>query len=213
MKQCKPKEPLVLVVDDDDAVRESLSMLLDSVGISTFGLSNALESFAYLDKHRDEVACLILDIRMPGMSGIELQKKLIEEKLDIPIIFITGHGDVPMAVDAMKLGAIEFLQKPFKDQTLLDCVNKVLTQREKTLEDMKEVQAVQDKISQLTAREKEVMGLILDGKANKVIAFDLGVSQRTIEIHRANVMKKMGVRSVAELARIYYVSGPDIRAT
>jgi FixJ family two-component response regulator len=193
-------ETLVYVVDDDHGVRDSLSLLLRSVGIKSAAYASAK---AFLEAYEsDRVACLVADIRMPGMSGLDLQRELKERDIDLPIIFITGHGDVPMAVNAMKSGALDFLQKPFRDQDLLDRINKAL----KLARDHQATQIEEDEIRRrldsLTPRESEVMGMVVKGCANKVIAMDLGVSQRTVELHRARVMHKMGVRSLAELVRL-----------
>jgi FixJ family two-component response regulator len=192
-----PKKGTVYVVDDDEAVRDSLQWLLEGKDyrVKCF---DAAESFLSRFDPR-EVACLIADIRMDGMSGLELQDRLMERKSPLPIVFITGHGDVPMAVTAMKAGASDFVQKPFRDQDLIDRINRALTldlQRRKTRAGQDEIRA---RLALLTPREREVMERVARGQANKVIAMDLGVSQRTIELHRARVMKKLKMRSVAEL--------------
>ncbi len=190
----------VYVVDDDEAVRDALSVLLGSVGM-------AAEMFAspqaFLDYYTPDTAgCLVLDIRMPGMSGLELQQRLIELGSLLPIIFITGHGDVPMAVEAMQQGAVDFVQKPFRDQELLDRINSALEKNATELSALQEEVSIREKAGALTSRENEVMQAVCLGHANKVIAMDLGVSQRTVEIHRARVMEKMGARSVAHLVRM-----------
>lgn len=192
--------PKIYVVDDDDAVRDSLSALLKSVGL-------AVETFAsphaFLETYTPELAgCLVLDIRMPGMSGLELQQRLNELQSILPIIFITGHGDVPMAVEAMQEGAVDFVQKPFRDQELLDRINKALEKNSSDYDGLMKEHEIRERIEDLTAREIQVMRAVCDGQANKVIALDLGVSQRTVEIHRARVMDKMGARSVAHLVRL-----------
>ncbi len=190
----------VYVVDDDDAVRDALSALLKSVGLNpqTFASPQAfLEVFT-----ADMAGCLVLDIRMPGMSGLELQQRLNEMRSILPIIFITGHGDVPMAVDAMQKGAVDFVQKPFRDQELLDRINNALEKNAEDYEILRAESDIRTRAGELTNREQEVMKAVCDGQANKVIAMDLGVSQRTVEIHRARVMEKMGARSVAELVRM-----------
>jgi FixJ family two-component response regulator len=194
------KQATVYIVDDDEAVRDSLGLLLKSVGIPNKTFENAS---AFLDAGVDPHAgCLVLDIRMPGLSGLELQQKLKETGNTLPIIFITGHGDVPMAVEAMKHGAVEFIQKPFREQDLLDCINRALTDNFAQQSGQAEIQKIREHLATLTPREREVMQMVIDGKANKVIAYDLGLSQRTVEIHRAHVMEKMGVRSLAELVRM-----------
>lgn len=194
------KQATVYIVDDDEAVRDSLSLLLKSVGIPCKTFENAT---AFLNGGVDQHAgCLVLDIRMPGLSGLELQQQLKETGNTLPIIFITGHGDVPMAVEAMKQGAVEFIQKPFREQDLLDCINRALQDNSAQQGDQAEIQRIRERLATLTPREREVMQMVIDGKANKVIAFDLNLSQRTVEIHRAHVMEKMGVRSLAELVRM-----------
>ena len=189
--------PTIFVVDDDAAVRDALKLLLRSVGhaVETFGSAQE-----FLDAYgEDRAGCLVLDIRMPGMSGLELQQKLNEKHSILPIIFITGHGDVPMAVTAMKSGAADFIQKPFRDQDLIDRINKALGRDRERRKGRAEEDEIRGRIALLTPREKEVMQRVVRGQANKVIALDLGVSQRTVELHRARVMKKLRLRSVAEL--------------
>ena len=192
-------EKIVYIVDDDDAVRDSLLELLDSVGIQGVGYSSARE---FLDNYKFNFGgCLVLDIRMPGMSGLELQKQLAESGESLPIIFITGHGDVPMAVEAMKRGAAEFIQKPFRDQDLLDAIQAALESsvREKGVDNQRE--ETLKRIESLTNREKEVLNWVVDGHPNKVIAIELGISQRTVENHRAHVMEKMNVKTTANLIK------------
>jgi two-component system response regulator FixJ len=192
-------KPLAYVVDDDRGVRDSLALLLNSVGIANATFESASQ---FLEAYRsDQISCLIADIRMPGMSGLELQRELRKRKLTIPIIFITGHGDVPMAVEAMKDGAMDFLTKPFSDSDLLDRVRLALKKAEEDFDGQQRTLEVEDRFESLTPREAEVMDLVVKGCANKVIAMDLGVSQRTVELHRARVMQKMGARSLAELVR------------
>jgi len=192
--------PVVFVVDDDEAVRDSLQMLLESVDLRCETYASATE---FLDGHNpDQHSCLVADIRMPGMSGLDLQEELNKRASTIPILFITGHGDVPMAVDAMKSGALDFIQKPFRDQDLLDRIHQALERDQEHREDNQAVADIRDRMARLTAREREVMERVVKGQANKVIALDLGVSQRTVEIHRARVMQKMRARSLAELVRM-----------
>jgi two-component system response regulator FixJ len=189
--------PLVYLVDDDPAVRDSLSLLLRSVGLGSAVFPSAL---AFLEAYDpDRHACLVADIRMPGLSGLELQQRLNERGAKIPIIFITGHGDVPMAVNAMKSGAMDFIQKPFRDQELLDRINTALQQDREQRIRLLEENAIKQRLAALTPRETEVMWRVVRGQANKVIALDLGVSQRTVELHRARVMRKLKMRSLAEL--------------
>ena len=190
----------VFVVDDDDAVRDSLRDLLDSVGlpVETFESARSFLTTYQLGK----AGCLVLDIRMPGMSGLELQDRLNERGSRLPIVFITGHGDVPMAVAAMKRGAVDFIQKPFRDQELLDRINLALEHNQQQ-RDAEEVRHdIVERIANLTPREREVMEMVVQGKANKVIAIDLGLSQRTVEVHRAHVMDKMKTRTLADLVRM-----------
>jgi FixJ family two-component response regulator len=193
----KNDQPLVYLVDDDDAVRDSMGLLLRSVGLDCAVYASALEFLEAYDASRH--ACLVADIRMPGLSGLELQQRLIEQRTSIPIVFITGHGDVPMAVNAMKSGASDFIQKPFRDQDLLDRINKALEQDREQHARRAGQQEIRTRLASLTPRETEVMHRVVRGQANKVIAMDLGVSQRTVELHRARVMHKLKMRSLAEL--------------
>ncbi len=192
--------PTVFVVDDDVAVCTSLRLLLRSVGLPAVTCSSAAEFLAQFDP--DCPGCIVLDIRMPGMSGIELQQVLNERHSVTPIVFITGHGDVPMAVEAMQAGAIDFIQKPFRDQELLDRINRALEGDRALRAELSERDSIRQRIARLTPREREVLDLVTQGKANKVIAADLEVSQRTVEIHRARVMEKMGAGSLAHLVRM-----------
>jgi two-component system, LuxR family, response regulator FixJ len=189
--------PLVYLVDDDDAIRDSLSLLLQSVGLKCAAFASAAD---FLDAYdRDRHSCLVTDIRMPGLSGLELQQRLNEERAYVPVIFITGHGDVPMAVNAMRSGAVDFIQKPFRDQDLLDRIHKALARDSETRRARAQDQVVRERLALLTPREAEVMQRVVKGQANKVIAMDLGVSQRTVELHRARVMHKLKMRSLADL--------------
>lgn len=190
----------IFIVDDDEAVRDSLEMLLSSVGLKTVCFEFAEQFLQTVVP--EQRGCLILDIRMPGMNGLELQEAMLAKGYRIPIIFITGHGDVPMAVRAMKSGAVEFLQKPFKDQDLLICIDKTLMTLAADREEACKAQQHRASFDSLTPREKTVMEMMVAGHANKVIAIDLGISQRTVEIHRSRVMKKMGVRSLAHLVQV-----------
>lgn len=194
------QEATVFIVDDDDAVRESLAFLMKSVGIKAESFPNAQ---AFLDSYNPaRPGCLVLDIRMPGMSGLELQDKLKQMGSILPIIFITGHGDVPMAVKAIKAGAMDFVQKPFRDQELIDRIREVLEEDSHVRAEKLQRNEILRRMDTLTEREREVMEQVVDGKANKVVAIDLNVSQRTVEIHRANVMEKMKARSLAQLVRL-----------
>ena len=191
---------IVYIVDDDEAVRDSISFLLDSVDISYVSFASADE---FLQAQTgDEHGCLVLDIRMPGMSGLELQQKLAELNRTIPIIFITGHGDIPMAVEAMRRGAVDFIRKPFRDQELLDRIGEALRLDEAQQSEVASLAQATARVASLTPREHEVFERVCAGQANKVMAIDMGISERTVEIHRGQVMQKMGVRSLAELVRI-----------
>jgi FixJ family two-component response regulator len=197
-------EPVVHIVDDDEAVLDSLSMLLDSVGIDNTIYSSAQR---FLDAYSEESikilsGCIVLDIRMPLMSGMECQQRLKELECPLPIIFITGHGDVPMAVEAIKKGALEFIQKPFREQELLDCIQRALEINKDAQKHVLHTLDIKTRLQSLTNREQEVMQKVISGQANKVIASDLNLSQRTIEIHRANVMEKMQAHSLAELVTL-----------
>jgi FixJ family two-component response regulator len=193
-------EPQVFVIDDDQAVRDSLGLLLKSMGTRASLFDSAQ---AFLDAWDPAMrGCIVLDIRMPGMSGMELQQRLKSQRCDIPIIFVTGHGDVPMAVEAMHQGAFDFIQKPFRDQELLDRINQALAWDAEHRSEEDQRRGVQERYASLTPREREVMDCVVRGLANKVIAMDLDLSQRTVEIHRARVMEKMNARSLADLVRM-----------
>lgn len=192
--------PTVYIVDDDEAVRESLGLLLESVDQISSSFPSATH---FLDAYHDDMAgCMVLDIRMPGMNGMELQKKLSDMNSILPIIFVTGHGDVPMAVEAIQQGAIDFIQKPYREQDLLDKINKALNLDNQQRAVLKEQLSINERIATLTPREKQVMDMMIEGNANKVIAIDLGISQRTVEIHRSRVMEKMNTHSLAHLVRM-----------
>ena len=195
-----PGLPIVFIVDDDEAVRNSLRLLVKSVGLSATALVSAQEFLASYDPLQP--GCLVLDVRMPGMSGLELQQQLNLRGAVIPVIFITGHGDVPMAVAAMQQGAFDFLQKPFRDQDLMDRIQRALENDRANRAELGERSLIREHHETLTPREREVLALVTSGKANKVMAADLGLSQRTIEIHRARVMEKMGASSLAHLVRM-----------
>jgi FixJ family two-component response regulator len=193
------RKSTVFVVDDEDAIRRSLSLLLDSVGLRSECYSSAA---AFLEAHdAGGGGCLLLDIRMPVLSGLDLQKKLREKCSTLPIIFLTGHADVPLAVRAMQAGAFDFLEKPFHDQELLDRIHAALEHDAGTRRDLRQRQSVVERLGQLTPREREVMKLIVEGKANKIVADELSISERTVEIHRARVMDKMQADSLAHLVR------------
>jgi two-component system, LuxR family, response regulator FixJ len=203
----KEPTPTVFVVDDDEAVRNSLRFLLKSVGLPTQTIASATE---FLQSYQpSQPGCLVLDVRMPAMSGLELQQQLNLRGATIPVIFITGHGDIPMAVEAMQHGAFDFLQKPFRDQDLIDRIQKALAKDAKTRTALKEHERIRRRLETLTPREREVLVLMTKGKPNKVMAGELGVSQRTVEIHRARVMEKSGASSLAQLVRMVM----DVEAT
>jgi FixJ family two-component response regulator len=187
-------------VDDDEAVRSSTKLLLKSVGLPAVTFASAQE---FLDNYDpQQPGCVVLDVRMPLMSGLELQQLLNMRGAIIPVIFITGHGDIPMAVEAMQHGAFDFLQKPFRDQDLLDRVQKALEKDRVNRAQLREKARIRERRDSLTPREREILELMTRGKPNKVMAADLGVSQRTVEIHRARVMEKMGATSLAQLVRM-----------
>ena len=190
----------VFIVDDDDAVRSSLRLLLKSVGLQATAFPSARDYLAAWDP--DQPGCLVLDVRMPGMSGLELQEELNRRGAIVPVIFITGHGDIPMAVEAMQHGAFDFLQKPFRDQDLIDRIQKATERDAANRLQLREKELIRARFESLTPREREVLTLVTSGKANKVMAGDLGVSQRTVEIHRARVMEKMHAASLAQLVRM-----------
>lgn len=194
------KKPTVFAVDDDVAVLESLTLLLRSVGLPARTYGSASE---FLDAY-DPAApgCLVLDVRMPGMSGLELQERLHALGSKLPIIFITAHGDVPMAVKAVKAGAVDFIQKPFRDQELIDKIQRALKVDAHLRMQVADLDEISARLSSLTPREKEVMEGVVAGKVNKVIAHELGLSQRTVEIHRARVMEKMKAKSLAQLVQM-----------
>jgi FixJ family two-component response regulator len=178
-----------------------MQALLDSVNIANEVFANGQE---FLEKiSPDRPGCLILDIRMPGLGGLEMQGELKRRGYSLPIIFVTGHGDVPMAVEAMQNGALDFVQKPFRDQVLLDSINRALDSDRESRDQRVKNAAIDERVALLTNREKEVFDLVVTGKPNKIIAYDLGVSQRTVEIHRARVMEKMQAQSLADLVRMH----------
>ncbi|MBX4862338.1 response regulator transcription factor [Rhizobium sophorae] len=190
----------IIVIDDDPEVREALGSLLRSVGFAV----NLLASVGdFLRSGRPNgPTCLVLDVRLPGQSGLDFQLELSRENIQLPIVFITGHGDIPMSVQAMKGGAVEFLTKPFRDQDLLDAVHVGLARDRVWLENEKALATVRARFDSLTPREREVMALVVTGRLNKQIAGDLGVSEITVKVHRSQVMQKMGTRSLPELARM-----------
>ena len=195
-----PGEATVFVVDDDTSVRVALKRLVESLGFKAKTFDSA-QAFLERGPHNGP-ACLILDVRMPGMSGMELQEQLIHAGLGIPIIFITGHGSIPMSVKAMKSGAVDFIEKPFDDQKLIDAINTALKEDEKFRIEQAQIKDVQCRIDSLTSREHEVFSLVVTGLLNKQIAFDLGMSEKTVKVHRARIMQKMKAESLADLIRM-----------
>ena len=190
----------VFVVDDDPLIRNSLEQLIKSVGLKAYSFTSAQD---FLEKDLpDEPCCLVLDIRMPRLSGLDLQDELEKRSLTIPIIFITGHGTVSMSVRAMKAGAVDFLQKPFEDQELLDAIHNAIEQNRQTRIEQAEIKEIKRRVESLTPREYEVLCLVAAGMLNKQIAYDLQMSENTVKTHRAHIMKKMKVESLADLVRL-----------
>jgi len=193
-------DAMVFVVDDDAPMRESLKNLIRSVGLRVELFSSAQEFLR--SKRLDLPSCLVLDVRLPGLSGLDLQKRTTEAGMEIPIIFITGHGDIPMSVRAMKAGAVEFLTKPFRDQDLLDSIQEALERDRKAREEQAALQELRSRFASLTPREREVMERVVAGLLNKQIGAELGTSETTVKIHRHQVMEKMGAGSLPELVRM-----------
>jgi len=199
-KEGSQSPPIVFVVDDDESMRSGLGNLLRSVGLRAETFATAPD-FLAIELPRGP-CCLILDVRLPGLSGLDFQARLTRDKIDIPIIFITGHGDIPMTVRAMKAGAIEFLTKPFRDQDLLDAVQLALDRHKAQHRDDDTVAALRAKFATLTPREQEVMACVTGGLMNKQVAAAIGVTENTVKVHRGNVTRKMGAGSLAELVRM-----------
>jgi two-component system, LuxR family, response regulator FixJ len=196
----KEEIPTVFIVDDDEAVRNALRFLLKSVGLAATTLPSAKE---FLETYRqDQAGCLVLDVRMPEMSGLELQQQLNLRGAILPVIFISGHGDIPMAVEAIQHGAFDFLQKPFRDQDLIDRIQRALAADKTNRAALKERDRIRLRLELLTPRERDVLTLMMRGRPNKVMAAELGLSQRTVEIHRARVMEKTEASSLAQLVRM-----------
>jgi len=191
---------IVFVVDDDEAVRKSLASLIRSAGLSVETFASAQQFLA--SPRADVLSCLVLDLKLPGLSGLELQKRMSEVNLEIPIVFITGHGDVPTSVRAMKAGAVEFLIKPFRDQDLLDAIQEALQRDESVRRSEAEIAGLRNRYESLTPREQEVMALVVSGLLNKQAAAQLGVSEVTAKVHRGQVMQKMQAESLADLVKM-----------
>lgn len=198
-------EAVVFVIDDDALVRDSLSSLFRSVGLSVISLSTAQE---FLESEWPNIPrCLVLDVRLPGISGLDFQAELIKRKIEVPIVFITGHGDIPMTVRALKSGAIDFLPKPLRDQELLDAVNAGLANDRQRRQRKSDIGRLRARLQTLSEREKEVLDGVVSGQMNKQIAASLGVSEITVKVHRGAMMRKMGAKSVADLVRIVALIG------
>ena len=207
----KAPTQLVFVIDDDASIRDAISRLLHAIGLTVRTFGSAREFL----QHRlpDIPACLVLDVRLPGLSGLDLQREMVERGIHVPVIFITGHGDIPMSVQAMKAGAVEFLTKPFRDQDLLDAVRSGIQRDRKGRKERAEVAKLREDLGQLTSRERQVMSLVVAGFLNKQIALRLGASEKTIKIHRGRVMQKMRADSLADLVKMSQKLGIDINHT
>lgn len=193
-------DPIVFVVDDDASVREALASLIGSVALQVECFASPGE---FLHRHRTEgPCCLVLDVRLPGLNGLELQRKLASSDQQIPIIFISAHGDIPMAVRAMKAGAVEFLAKPFRDEDLLDAIRQALARDEASKAQGTEINRIRSCHARLTARQRQILALLMEGKLNKQIAAELGLSENTIKVHRHRIMERMGASSVARLVHM-----------
>ncbi len=198
-------EPIIYVIDDDEAVRQSLEFLLKTAGMTARGFDSAKSFLEVLPQI--ESGCIVTDVRMPDITGIDLLRKLKELAIDVPVIVITGHGDIALAVEAMKIGAVDFLEKPFDDDTLLDAVRSSLSRNADAAQRNAELTEIHNRLTGLSNRERQVLEGLVAGKANKVIAFDLGISPRTVEIYRANLMTKMAANSLSDLVRMAMMAG------
>ena len=205
MNRQTSREPTVFVVDDDQSVRDSLRWLLESVGYKVVAFASAKEFLANYDPQWP--GCLVLDIRMPEMSGMELQEKLVTQGQSIPVIILTGHGELPMAVRAMKIGAVDFIEKPYRDETLLAAIRIALDRDRNLRQQRQQQQEVNDLLNRLTGRERQVMCLFLGGKSTKEIASRLGLSSKTVDVHRAHILSKMQTDSIADLVRLVLGAG------
>ncbi|WP_342241150.1 response regulator FixJ [Inquilinus sp. OTU3971] len=199
--------PIVHVVDDDEAVRLSLGFLLESVG---FRVETYQSAVAFLDRPQlPPQGCIVTDVRMPEMDGLTLQQKLVERGIGLPVIVMTGHGDIPIAVQALKAGAVDFLEKPFDDELLIGAIRTALERNQRDRSRQSETSALSSRLAALTPREQEVLAALVKGHPNKAIAVDLGISARTVEVHRARVMEKMQARSLSDLVRMWLALRPE----
>ena len=194
------ERPVVFIVDDDASMRSAVEDLIGSVGLEARGFASPQDFLQA--KRPDAPGCLVLDVRLPGSSGLQFQQELAKAGIHLPVIFITGHGDIPMSVRAIKAGAVEFLTKPFRDQELLDAVNAAIERHRAQRRDAAVVVQLRQRFDSLTQREREIMALVIAGRANKQIAGDLGVSEATVKVHRGQIMRKMGAKSLPELVRM-----------
>jgi FixJ family two-component response regulator len=193
----KLAKPIVFVVDDEAAIREALASLIGSVGLRVECFASPQEFLRR--RNSDSPSCLVLDVRMPGLSGFDLQRELVRAERQIPIIYITAHGDIPMAVQAMKSGAIDFLSKPFRDEDLLDAIRKALERDAAAKARQAEVREIRSRVAQLTARQRQIMARVVAGRLNKQTAAELGLSENTIKVHRHRIMERMGAATLADL--------------
>jgi len=194
------ERPVVFIVDDDASIRTALEDLIGSVGMEARTFASPQDFLQA--KRPDAPGCLVLDVRLPGSSGLQFQQELAKAGIHLPVIFITGHGDIPMSVRAIKAGAVEFLTKPFRDQELLDAINAAIERHRAQRRDAAVVVQLRQRFDSLTQREREIMALVIAGRANKQIAGDLGVSEATVKVHRGQIMRKMGAKSLPELVRM-----------
>lgn len=201
-------KPLVRVIDDDDAMRRSWTFLIEGEGWNVITYSDALDFLSSNDFHRP--GCIVLDVRMPRMSGLELQDRLMKLKVDLPIIFISGHGDIDMAVHTLKIGAVDFLQKPVDDQRLLNAINKAVSTNLIHRRNEEELSIFKARLENLTAREREVIRMVAQGMSNKALADTLNISEKTVQVHRGSAYRKLGIHNAAEIARMMILSGDPL---